>query len=150
MAQLPTTVMTMAQMTKPLPAAQTQADQQVTTTAHNANDLDSLSNLMLYQSTWFKTTTTQLDTLATCQTKLETQTSHQLTTIMAQLEMIKTLMEEQCNWLDSYNGYEGYDRDQPVTPDQMHMEAENYDTTNDTLALQAPDSSQMEDTSTHK
>jgi len=150
MAQLPTTVMTMAQMTKPLPAAQTQADQQVTTTAHNANDLDSLSNLMLYQSTWFKTTTTQLDTLATCQNKLETQTSYQLTTIMAQLETIKTLMEEQCNWQDSYNGYEGYDRDQPFTPDQMHMEAENYDTTNDTLALQAAGSSQMEDTSTHK
>jgi len=150
MAQLPTTVMTMAQMTKPLPAAQTQADQQVTTTAHNANDLDSLSNLMLYQSTWFKTTTTQLDTLATCQNKLETQTSHQLTTIMAQLEMIWTLMEEQHNWQDSYNDYDGYDQEWLFTPNQMHMEAENYETNNDMHASWAAGNSQMEDASTHK
>jgi len=81
--QLPTTVTTMAQLIKPPPATQAPLDQQITTTAHTTNDSDSLSNSMLSQEMWFTTT------------KLETQTSTQLTTIMAQLKTIQALMEEQ-------------------------------------------------------
>jgi len=52
------------------------------------NDLDSLSNLTLSQGMWFTTTTMQLKTLVTQQNKLKIQTSHQLPTIMVQLETI--------------------------------------------------------------
>jgi len=97
--QLPATVTTMVQSTKPPPVAQVHLDQQTTTTAHNANDSDSLSNLTLSQQMWFTTTTTQLNVLAMQQNKLETQMSNQLSTIMTQLENIQTSMEEQCTWL---------------------------------------------------
>jgi len=102
-----TTVTTMAQPTKQPPAEQSCSDCPTTMTAHQTNDLDSLSNSMLSQGTWFTTTTTQ--------NKLETQTSNQLSTIMAQLETIQTLMEEQCTWQESYHKYDGYNQDQPFT-----------------------------------
>jgi len=51
------------------------------------NDLDSLSNLTLSQGMWFTTTTMQLKALV-MQQKLKMQTSHQLSTIMVQLETI--------------------------------------------------------------
>jgi len=87
--QPPTTVM-MAQPAKQCTEEPACADHQMTMTAHQANDLDSLSNSTLSQGTWFTTMTTQLDALTTQQNKLETQTSNQLSTILAQLETIQT------------------------------------------------------------
>jgi len=118
--------------------------------AQSVNDSDSLSNSMLSHGTWFTTTTNQIDAITTWQSKLETQTNMQLTTIMKQLETIWNLMEEQRRWQDSYNKYNGYNRDRPFTPDQSQMEEDNYNTTNDTLAPQATSNSQMEDASTQK
>jgi len=70
-----------------------------TATANNtgghANDMDSLSNSTLSQGTWFTTTTTQINAIASRQNKLKQQTLSQLTMIMAQLETIHTSMEEQ-------------------------------------------------------
>jgi len=74
----------------------------------------------------------------------------QLTTIMKQLETIWNLMEEQRRWQDSYNKYNGYNRDRLFTLDQSQMEEDNDNTTNDTLAPQATSNSQMEDASTQK
>jgi len=77
-----------------------------TATANNTggcvNDLDSLSNSMLSQGTWFITTTTQIDAIASRQNRLKQQTLSQRTMIMAQLETICTLMEEQWQWQDQY------------------------------------------------
>jgi len=132
-SQLPTTVTTTTQ--KQLLAEQALKNQQTHTAAHTANDSDSLSNSMLSQATWFTTTMTQVDALAMQQIKLETQTSTQLTTIMAELETIWASMEEQQNWQEQYNKYDRYNRDQPFTPEESHMESENYNNTNNTTLL---------------
>jgi len=148
--QPPTTVTTMAQPTKQPPVAQANLDCPTTATAHQAIDLDSLSNSTLSQRMWFTTMTTQLDVLTMQQNKLETQTSNQLSAIMAQLETIQTLMEEQHTWQESYHKYNGYNQDQPFTPDQFNIETDQHYDTNEMLAVQAARDSQMEDTSTHK
>jgi len=83
-----------AQPAKP-PASQTNQNTQAHTATQAANDSDSLLNLTLSQGTWFTTTMTQLDALANRQNKLEMQTSHQLSTIMVQLETIRSSMEDQ-------------------------------------------------------
>jgi len=83
--------------------------------------------------------------------KLKQQTLSQLTTIMAQLEMICTLMEEQWQWQDQYNDYDRYDQAQPFSPMQSHMEEETNDQQNKKHAdSQAAGSSTMEDTSMSK
>jgi len=67
------------------------------------------------------------------QNKLEAQTSSQLTTILTQLETIQAMMEEQQNWNESYNEYDGYDREWPFTLEQEIMELEQYKFTNNML-----------------
>jgi len=44
-------------------------------------------------------------------------------------------MEEQRNWQDQYNNYDGYDRDCPFTPEQPSMDKEIDDNTTKMLAL---------------
>jgi len=134
--QPPTMVTTLAITNKPPLEAQAQADQHATMGAQSANDLDNISNSTLLQGTWFTTTTKHLDVITAWQNKLETQMNTQFTTIMMQLESIWNSMEEQWRWQDSYNKYNGYDRDRPFTPDQLHMEEDSYDTANDMLAPQ--------------
>jgi len=140
----PPTTLTTKPTPKNVTAVQAQAQTQVV--ANTANNLDSLSNATLLQGTWFMMTTTQIDTIAMWQNKLEAQTSSQLTTILTQLETICTMMEEQRNWNKSYNEYDGYNREWPFTPEHATMELEQYDYTNDTLRSQA----HMEDASTLK
>ncbi len=41
---------------------------------------------------------------------------------MAQPEMIRTTMEEQCHWQDHYDKFDRYDRDRPFTLEQSNME----------------------------
>jgi len=138
------------QSDKPLPVSQTNQNPHANIAAQAANNLDSLSNSTLSQGTWFITMTTQLDALATRQNKLELQTSHQLSTIMAQLETIHTLMEDQRWWQDEYNGYDGYDHNHPFTPEQPNMDEDINDTTNKRLTAQAASNSHMEDASNLK
>jgi len=144
---LPTTVTTKS-TPKNITAVQAQAQTQAV--AHAINDLDSLSNSTLLQGTWFTTTTTQIDTIAMRQNKLEVQTSSKLTTILTQLETIHTMMEEQRNWNESYNEYDRYNQDWPFTPEHATMESEQYNYTNDMLGSRAARDSHMEDTSTLK
>jgi len=127
----PTTVTPTMSMPKNATAVQAQAQTKVV--AHTTNNSDSLSNSTLSQGTWFTMTTTQIDSIAMRQNKLEAQTWSQLTTILSQLETIHTMMEEQRNWNESYNEYDGYDWDQPFTPEHTTMELEQYDYNNDTL-----------------
>jgi len=98
---------------------------------------------------WFTTTMTQLDALANRQNKLETQTTNQLSTIMAQLETIRSSMEDQQQWQDKYNEYGGYDCDRPFTPDQSNMD-EDTDNTDKRPMPWAAGNSLMEDTSNIK
>jgi len=141
----PTTV-----TTKPTPQKAPVAQEQTQAAAHTTNNSDSLSNLTLSQGMWFTMTTTQIDAIAMQQNKLEAQTSSQLTTILTQLETIRTTMEEQRNWNESYNEYDGYNWDQPFTPEQENMESEQYYYTNDMLKPRAASNSHMEDASTLK
>jgi len=147
--QLPTTVTMASLPNKAQVETQTQAHQQAMMGMQSTNDLDSLSNSTLSHGMWFTTTTNQMDVITTQQTKLKTQTNTQLTTIMNQLEIIQNLMDDQRKWQDSYNEYDGYDRNWPFTPDQSQMDEDNYDM-NDTLGQQATSNSQMEDASTTK
>jgi len=144
---LPTMVTTTA-TPKDKPVAQ--APLQPHVAAHATNDLDSLSNSTLSQGMWFTMTTTQIDAIVMQQNKLEAQTSSQLTTILAQLETIRALVEEQRNWNEHYNEYDGYDRDQPFTPEHSNMKSEQYDYNNDMLGSRAASNSHMEDASTLK
>jgi len=59
-------------------------------------------------------------------------------------------MEEQQNWNESYNEYDGYDWEWPFTPEHATMESEQYNYTNDMLGSRAARDSHMEDTSTLK
>ncbi len=105
-------------------------------------------NLTLSQETWFTTTTTQIDAIVSQQNKLEQQTSSQLNTILAQIETICTLMEEQWHWQDQYNDYDGYDWDWPFSPEQSKMDKETDNHNNDMHAhLWAAGNSNMEDAS---
>ena len=76
-------------------ASQTNQTTQAQTITQAVNDSDSLSNLTLSQGMWFTTTMTQLDALVIRQNKLETQTTNQLSTIMVQLETIRSSLEDQ-------------------------------------------------------
>jgi len=147
----PTTVTTNDTMGQTMSYTTRMVTSPANNTVPNTNDSDSLSNLTLSHRTWFTTTTTQIDAIVSRQNKLKQQTSSQLTTIMAQLETICTLMEEQQQWQDQYNNYEGYDQDRPFSPAQSHMEEETEDQqikmhTN----LWAAGDSTMEDTSMTK
>jgi len=59
-------------------------------------------------------------------------------------------MEEQQNWNENYNEYDGYNREWPFTPEHTNMESEQYDNNNDMLGSQAAGNSHMEDTSSLK
>jgi len=130
-------------------ASRTKQITQAQTVTQAANDSDSLSNLTLSQGTWFTTTTTQLDALAIRQNKLETQTTNQLSTIMVQLEMIRSSMEDQQRWQDEYNEYGRYDHDRPFTLDQSNMD-EDHDDTNKRPETRAAGDSLMEHASNIK
>jgi len=149
MTQLPTTVTMRAQPDIPSTVAQANSNWHTNTAAQTPTDLDSLSHSTLSQGMWFTTTTMQLDALATWQNKIEAQTSHQLSTILAQLKTIRTTMEGQRHWQDHYDNYKGYNRDQPSTPEQSNME-EDTDDTNKMPMVQAASDSHMEDASCHK
>jgi len=60
----------------------------------NQHNNDSLSNSNLSQGTWFMTTTTQLDTLASRQEKLEKQMQERFETILSELTIIQKDMQQ--------------------------------------------------------
>jgi len=59
-------------------------------------------------------------------------------------------MEEQQNWQEQYNEYDGYNRDWPFTLEESHLESNNCNNTNDMPNLQVASNSFMEDAITHQ
>jgi len=82
----------------------------------NQTDTDSLANSNLSQGMWFTTTTTQPETLATWQEKLEKQTQERFETILLELSKM-------CRDMQNYNDPNKYgkykDPNQAFSPSHM-------------------------------
>jgi len=108
-------------------------------------DTDSLANSNLSQGMWFKTTTTQLETLATQQEKLEKQTQERFKTILLELSKM-------CRDMQNYNDPDKYgeygDPDQAFSPNNMEEDESTQYTKS--LLYRAANDSHMEDVSMAK
>jgi len=106
----------------------------------NQTDTDSLANSNLSQGMWFTTTTTQPETLATWQEKLEKQTQERFETILLELSKM-------CRDMQNYNDPNKYgkykDPNQAFSPN--HMEEDESTQYSKSLLHWAANDSHMED-----